>query len=521
MKKISLLIITVCLVFASCTDSFLETDPSTQLGGDKAYTAKTIESAMIAAYQPLQWMDMWMPIPFVAEVMGNDIRVGGSSLNDQAAIHDLSRYRAKATDHSDAIWRSAYRGIFRANIVITELPKITMDPTVKARLNAEAYALRTFYYYQVWRFYGNIPYFENNPTDIVNDWRNIKQYKVKDAYEKLIADINIALDGDKLPASSAAAGNGRFTQAAAQMVKAHLVLTQKDDTRYKEVITDMKSIIDSPNYGLIPEFADIWKDTGEWSEESIFEINYTDLNSTRGWGDDAFLPGGSVFPSMIGINGLSDNDPTFVGGWGFMPVEKALYDAYDDADQRKNSGILSFDYYKTHENLAASYQSDRWDDTGYFNKKYLPRRGENARALSSKEVNYRNNIRIFRTSDAYLIASELLLRTGGSQTDADTYLNDVRGRAYRYLGSYKITGVTLDNVLNERRLEFACEGHRFFDMIRFGKDAEITHQMQIGKDGNGLPTYGTFTYDPAKRYFPIPQSEVDRSLGALDQNIGY
>lgn len=511
------------LICSSCSDSFITNNPSTQLPGDGGYTESMIESSMTSSYLPLQWFDLWMPLPFIAEVMGDDVRVGGGSTSDQTETHDLSRYRADAKTHSGAIWTACYTGIFRTNIVINEAPKINMSQAKIDRLVAEAYALRTFYYYQVWRFYGNVPYFENNPTDIVNDWKDIKQFKADDLYVKLISDIDKSLAGNALPERTDASEYGRFSKAAAQMLKAHIVLTQGDNTKYGEVISDMKEIIGSGEYELEPDFANIWKDAGEWCKESIFEINYTDNGAVRGWGSDGNKPGGSVFPTMIGINGFNDkdNDSGFASGWGFMPMEKHLYDLYDVADQRKNEGILSFDYYVHNVNAKATYDTTRWDNTGYFNKKYLPRKGGNSRALGATDLNYRNNHRIYRLADTYLIAAELLIRTGGSQAEAETYLNKVRGRAYKYTGVYQKTA-TLDNILAERRLEFSGEGHRFFDLLRFGKATGISKQMQIGwkNDNNGKREriYGTFKYTPDKRYFPIPQQEVDRALGAIVQN---
>lgn len=510
------------LLCSSCSDSFITNTPSTELPGEN-YTERTIDASMVGSYQPLQWFDLWMPLPFIAEVMADDVRVGGGGLSDQTGTHELSRYNAKATTHSDAIWSACYEGIFRANVVIKEAPTVKMDPAKIERLVAEAYALRTFYYYQVWRFYGNIPYFENNPTDIVNEWKNIKQYKATEVYEKLIQDIDKALDGDKLPVRTVPAEYGRFSRAAAQMLKAHIVLTQGDNAKYAEVIADMKKIIGATDsYDLEADFAHIWDNTGEWCKESIFEINYTDAGAVRGWGDNNKKPGGSVFPTLAGISGFNDknNDNGFASGWGFMPMEKHLYELYDNADQRKNTGILSIDYYRTTVNPAAELDTTKWDYTGYFNKKYLPRKGENSLALDANDLNYRNNHRIFRLADTYLIAAELLLRTGGDAGLAKTYLNKVRGRAYNYTGAYELPA-TLDNILAERRLEFSGEGHRYFDLLRFGKAEQISKKMQTGweiKNGKQYRVFGTFTYTSKKRYFPIPQSEVDRSLGALTQN---
>ena len=121
-------------------------------------------------------------------------------------------------------------------------------------------------------------------------------------------------------------------------------------------------------------------------------------------------------------------------------------------------------------------------------------------------MNHRNNLRIYRYSDVLLRASELLIRTGGSQTDADAYLNQVRARAFGVkpadLGSLRKTA-TLDDILEERRLEFAMEGHRYFDLVRFGKAEAV-----LGAKG----------YTASKRYIPIPQSEIDKAEGTLKQN---
>lgn len=512
------------LFLNSCSDSFLDSTPSTKVPEEGAYTRETIESALTAAYLPLQWFDLWTPLPFIAEAMGDDIRVGGGNTSDQLGMHNISRYKATAIDQSTAIWSACYYGIFRCNIVLKYAPTMDMDESTKNRLVADAYALRTYYYFQVWRFYGNVPYFENNPTDIVNEWKDLKQFSVDEIYEKLIVDIDKAIDSNALPDRQTSA-QGHFTKAAAKMLKAHIVLMKEDQTKYVEVINDMNSIITSGEYQLVDDYASIWEDEGEWGSESIFEINYSDIGSSRGWGDDNRKPGGTVFPTMIGINGLNDTiNKIYSSGWGFMPIEKHLYDLYDDNDQRKNASILSFDYYKKTENMKATYDTTRWDNTGYFNKKYLPRYGGNSNAPTGQgDLNYRNNLRVFRLSDTYLIASELLVRTGGNQALANEYLNKVRGRAYRYTGNYQETA-TLDNLLAERRLEFACEGHRFFDLVRFGKATSIHKMMQVGWENVGtgrIRTYAEFSYTPASRYFPIPQSEVDRSQGALKQNTGY
>ena len=150
----------------------------------------------------------------------------------------------------------------------------------------------------------------------------------------------------------------------------------------------------------------------------------------------------------------------------------------------------------------------RQGDTGLFNKKYIGRVDgySNYIGSNSPELNFRTNLRIYRYSEALLRAAELLVRTGGNEALADSYLNAVRARAFDVapaeLGS-RARSATLDNLLEEYRLEFAMEGHRFFDLVRFDKADAV-----LGAKG----------YTALKRYLPIPQTEIDRSEGTIKQN---
>ena len=150
--------------------------------------------------------------------------------------------------------------------------------------------------------------------------------------------------------------------------------------------------------------------------------------------------------------------------------------------------------------LPGEKYNKRQGDTGMFNKKYMGRADgySNYIGSDSPELNFRYNLRIYRYSEALLRAAELLVRTGGNQAEADNYLKEVRARA-----GLAAKPATLDNLLDEYRLEFALEGHRFFDLVRFGKAETVLA-------GKG--------YAANKRYLPIPQSEIDRSEGTLKQN---
>lgn len=201
---------------------------------------------------------------------------------------------------------------------------------------AEAHFLRAYYYTWLWKLWGNIPYYTVNPS---TSPYLVEQISADEVYPKIIEDLDYALGENRLPESVDITMKGRVTKAVAQMLKAEVVMYQNDESRYAEVLSDMRSIISSQLYSLHDDFAGMWEDAGEWCEESIWEINYHDLNAQRSWGNP-IAAGGTVLPTLIGINECKDEK--FAGGWGFGTVNPDLYNSYDDDDQRKDGGILNF-----------------------------------------------------------------------------------------------------------------------------------------------------------------------------------
>ena len=258
----------------------------------------------------------------------------------------------------------------------------------------------------------------------------------------------------------------------------------------------MTEIINSGDYDLNPDFGEIFKESGEWTDESIFEVNYKDDNAIRDWGSP-LAAGGTVLPTLISPNNWPSGTDGHDGGWGFCPVRLETYQRYDEADTRRdatcwNAGAVGADYNK------------RYQDTGFFLEKYAAHTGDNADQKASPELNWNNNLRIYRFSETLLNAAELIVRGAGAG-DAQGYFDRVRTRA----GLKSITA-TLDNIIEERHLEFVGEGKRYWDLIRTGKAASVLVPDQY--------EYRTNTWSESKKYLPIPQSEIDKALGTLVQN---
>lgn len=509
MKRIQIILAALVLsVSVSCTADFLDVDPTTEIPEKDYYDDyETLLKGLMAAYAPLQWPDFvfgeYGPLTFVSDVMSDDVRVGGANETDIPYLQLMRKFSATPNYTPSVLWVVFYSGVYRANTVLQYVDTAEgMSGSTRSRIKAEAYVLRAYYYTWLWKLFGNVPYYERNPTG--PDYL-IDQLTADGVYAKIIGDLDAALTGSGLPKVVKSAELGRFTRAAAQMLRANVVMYQQDASRYATVLTDMREIIGSGLYSLRSDFAGLWTDSGEWGSESIFEVNYTDSPSSRTW-ENPTKAGGTVFPTIIGINGYSGPEWD-TGGYGFEPVEEALYNAYEGDDTRRDATILNFAKYRQ-QHPEATY-TPRYDDTGYFNRKYLGRAdGHDKYTGNAPEMNFRNNYRVWRYAETLLIASELIVRTNGDQDEADGYLNQVRARAFGMKPddaafAAKRRTATLDNLLLENRLEFALEGHRFWDLVRCGKAGEV-----LGSRG----------YTDAKKHLPIPQSEIDQAHGTLKQN---
>ena len=509
MKRIQIILAALVLsVSVSCTADFLDVDPTTEIPEKDYYDDyETLLKGLMAAYAPLQWPDFvfgeYGPLTFVSDVMSDDVRVGGANETDIPYLQLMRKFSATPNYTPSVLWVVFYSGVYRANTVLQYVDTAEgMSGSTRSRIKAEAYVLRAYYYTWLWKLFGNVPYYERNPTG--PDYL-IDQLTADGVYAKIIGDLDAALTGSGLPKVVKSAELGRFTRAAAQMLRANVVMYQQDASRYATVLTDMREIIGSGLYSLRSDFAGLWTDSGEWGSESIFEVNYTDSPSSRTW-ENPTKAGGTVFPTLIGINGYSGPEWD-TGGYGFEPVEEALYNAYEGDDTRRDATILNFAKYRQ-QHPEATY-TPRYDDTRYVNRKYLGRAdGHDKYTGNAPEMNFRNNYRVWRYAETLLIASELIVRTNGDQDEADGYLNQVRARAFGMKPddaafAAKRRTATLDNLLLENRLEFALEGHRFWDLVRCGKAGEV-----LGSRG----------YTDAKKHLPIPQSEIDQAHGTLKQN---
>lgn len=539
MKKFtlySLAALALMLGTTSCGDDFLSVEPSSSLPIDGYYTTESrmMESA-VAAYDPMQWYDYfggWAPLSLVWDAMSDDMYVGGSNTSDQSQIHLISQYKSDPRNNIDGAWTTSYSGINRSIRLIDNAKASDLSDDKKALFVAEGRAMRAWYYLVLWKTWGNIPFYEENLTSLPY---LTAQLSVDQVYEKVIVDLESVLDSEVLPMKQPDEWAGRMTQAAASMIYADYVMYQKDQSRYGKALGYMKAIINSHKYALVKNYNDLYALDKEWNEEIIFDVNYIAKGGKRTWGDANFS-GGTVYPEMIGVDGLAircakGHTPEFTSGWGFGSVSKEAYDAFEDNDRRRDVAILNLDKYamdKFADGDTVTY-GGRYQNTGYFLRKYLPRPGDTEGSVGDAGLNHDENLHLYRYAETLLNAAELALATGDGL--AQDYFDLVRERA----GVASIPA-TVDNIIDERRLEFVGEGKRYFDLVRSGKAATVlktgagvvlqtkrTYNFEKNKwegentwGGQAIPERTRWTEN--KKYIPIPQTEIEAAQGSITQN---
>jgi len=502
MKNKYILICSILTLFflGSCKDEFLEVDSASSVLIDSYYnTEDRIFEALVAAYDPLAWTDyawgQFTQLNLVSDVMSDDVYVGGNDQGDNPFLHKMFNYEATPQIVCSDLWTTLYSGVKRANAVLEYMDNVqNISPANKALYLAEAKVLRAYYYTWLWKLWGNIPYYEKN----LDFPYTTAQFTADEVYNGIVTTLEDAIANGGLPMKATSDNTGRVTMAMAYMLYTEIVMYQNDETRYVTALSYMNQIISSHEYGLQTDFAGIWEASGEWSDESIFEVNYFSVNGAKDWGS-TIADGGTVYPKLIGINSLSGASD-YDGGWGFEPVRQETYDMYSVDDQRRDGGILNFASFA--EQTGATYEG-RYQDTGNFLRKYLPRANGNADYSGSADMNYNNNLRVYRYSETLLNAAELLARGVSGAGSAQTYLDEVRERA----GVGAVTA-TVDNIIEERHFEFVGEGKRYWDLVRTGKAASKLVPNE----------YRTNSWTSNKKYLPIPQAEIDADSGLTQNN---
>ena len=492
------------MTLTSCGTDFLESYPTNNLEAGGSASANSVNSLLAATYQILLFdsyaNNNYEAIPVVAEIQGDDCYKGGGDAGDQLQLYNISLYQADPLHTLGGSWNIYTSGFARANAVINSAATAMetandADAVTLTRYDAEARFLRAYYLYMLWRYFGTSPFF----TQSLEPPYLAPQYSSEELYAQIMADLEIAAKDGVMPmCTNGGADMGRANRAAALMLKARVVMYANDKAKYTEVANDLATIINSGEYDLFKNFDDMWINENEFCIESIFESNQMGEGKTWSSGWQGF---GTNLPAFISPNELSDPQKVFAGGWGFCPVRQSAWDMFENGDKRREASILDWG------NTDKAKYGQRFQDTGLFFKKYAARIGYR-KSSGDVDLNYCNNLRIFRYAETLLNYAELVIMDGVAEqqgVSAVECFNKVRSRAFGN-NAHNIDNPTAQDIKNEYHYEFVGEGHRYYDLVRWGDAASVLTE-------NDEAHNSTRTWTEKKKYLPIPQAEIDRTAG--------
>ncbi|MCG8373956.1 MAG: RagB/SusD family nutrient uptake outer membrane protein [Balneolales bacterium] len=472
-------------IFLGC-EGFLDVNPQGELTQESFPVSAS--DALLATNWVYSTLRVWNyhtgGFPFL-EFLSDD-GAKGSNPNDgvdQAPYDNFTH--ATTQDGLDRWWNTLYLGIRRANVVIENVPLIQMDEDLRARYVAEAKFLRASFYFDLVRGFGGVPIVTTTNPPI-----KLARATSQEVYELIETDLLDAID--VLPVKSAYATEdiGRATKGGAQALLAKVYLFQNDFENAEDYAL---AVITSNEYDLESNFYHANGPEGEQGVESVFEI-----------GAAADRTAGNQYANTQGVRGTPNR------GWGFNRPTIDLRNAFEDGDPREQATIIELgDVIDDITILGDGPTPDvTMDEEGnvieiesYNRKVWYPGNNTNTQ--------FGHNRRLIRYADVLLMAAEAL-NENDQPGQALVYLNLVRERARQgdpgILPDITETDKDLlrDIIIQERRVELAMEGHRFWDLVRTGKAPEVLGPLGFIEGKHEL--------------LPVPQSEIDLSQGSLEQN---
>lgn len=496
MKNIFIALTAFSITLTSC-DSFLnlpkEHEPSSSTYFD---TAEDFEQLITGAYKPLR--DVYGRNNFVCGEMRSDnshyeyyIKQGGQEHGDREAICNFMD--GSENWYSNGLFNDAFAGISRTNVIISRMHDGIPEPTHTTAV-AEASFLRALYYYNLVRFFGEVPLHDKEVPS--PEEASKPKASVVEIFAQIESDLTTAING--LATVNNFPQSGKATKGAAQTLLASAYMYQK---KFDKALPLLKEVT-RQGYGLLGEYTDVFKTENKNGKESVFEVEFKE--GTEGHHSMYlyyFLPKASDNMAIIGIS--SSN--TYETGGCNIPTADLLR-TYEEGDSRFPAsiavveGIMDGDNFISKKSVSpVGYQPK--EDVPY---RYMCNKYNNPHAIFQQCA---DDWPVFRYSDVLLMLAECLNETGKS-AEALPYLNQVRNRANLPSSKETTTDKLRSIILHERRVELAFENHRWNDLVRTGNAISVmtTH----GKEMKALYKYlspEAYQVTEARLVLPIPYRE--------------
>lgn len=541
------------LGMTSCSDSFLDVSSKTESTTGTFYKdEQDAYRALIGCYDGWRQTSSAMGISFYvgAEIMSGEC-FGGTGNGDARNYQVIDRFDISQSPADlnlyETDWKNYYAGVYRCNELISreEQVKWKDENSKRGTYMGECRAIRALLYFDMVRLWGNIPLLDT-PTS-----ENVPQADPKDVYNLIISDLKYAVENipaDAYPKANSAQNDGHITKYAAEALLARVYLfytgyygVEPEGLTKNDALAAVEDVIASGEYSLVPEFKNLWPAAsggiaeigdmttlygtyaGDGNSETVLAMKFTSSQDYDGNNDS------NRWQVMVGMRSL--NSAPYGKGWGAMTVNPKFVAEFGAGDTRRQASIidLAAEGITELKDFNTSYKDQR-EYTGYTVKKYSPLCFADGTSASKEDgsgdfqtQNHQDYV-IIRYSDVLLMAAEL------GSPNAQDYFDQVRKRAYTSEGqlspNYSSLNATKENILKERRLEFAFESINYWDVLRQGIDYAANHlavtDFAVESGGNkDMVNISADRIRATQGLSQIPYNQITLSNGVLKQNPGW
>jgi hypothetical protein len=493
-----IIILLILLVTTGCSEDFLTQYPETSLNEGSFYTSEDdfvgLANGLYTPMRDYNKSAFWV----LAEVASDNTSFmfnaseNASAANLQRADFFLNTAATEST--FDSFWTLSYNGVTRCNKLLAEIsrPVAWSKDAIKERTIGEAKFMRALYYFNLVRLFGGVP-LVIQPIDY-KEAMDIPRSGTTEVYNFIVKDLTEAVV--HLDQAEAVKQMGRANRGAAQSLLAKVHLTLKN---YPAAEPLLKQVIDSGEFELLRNYADVFDPKNKNHKESIFAVQFSENNANMA--HDLifrFVPhtskGEITQRPAIAINNSAH-------GWN-MPT-KDLLNAFEAGDLRKAASIGNW--------TGPDYDGEV-RSIAYCNKYKAP--------VSAPDRRTGDNVLVIRYSDVLLMYAEVLNELNRT-TDAAGFVEKVRNRAGLIQPiSAQSKSAMQELIAKERQVEFCFENQRWFDLLRTGKALEVmtAHGIREKAQKAFIPA-SAFVMTAEKLLFPIPNIQV--AISGLSQNPGY
>lgn len=513
MKYKILSCISIIILMTGCSKEWLnDIEPQGKLLEVNYYnTEQEIKNGLVSVYSMYKnqyWQGEWSSWYMAASIPSDDAVVHGGGRGDRPEIWAIDDYAVTPiTLGIESIWDRCYYGIYRANVLITRVD-LEANPSFRSMVG-EAKMLRALFYFDLVRYFGEVPLIDHILTPEEYDQKKVSKDSI---FEFIVEDLKDA--SADLPVNWTGEDRYRMTKYAAHglLGKVYMYMASPffgmGNVYYDSAAVQLKTVLDEGPYTLESDYDQVWSYLNEFNNETLIEISYG-YTSEEYW-DGGAAAQGNVIQQLNGPRGLlwsanSLGADTIKAGWGFDMITRELIDEYRaQGDSVRLHGTALAEWQLRDWGLTDLEKNENY--TGYYTKKRTTWFQQNPSGVT---WGYNNNERILRKADIFLLYAEALA-INGQDAGAIVNVDSVRTRA----GLGSITDVMSDQGIDlltaiklERRLELAQEAQRFFDLVRWGDAGTVLGPLGFVVNKN--------------EHYPIPQTEIDDSNGALIQNPAY